>query len=93
MESRNLARNLKLTRKRAPMQLRPVCNVDATGVVEVVIADVVELCWGGCRRQQSVAWWLLCRWQVLMWLASRVPSCGVKSTIVAISNLRKDGDG
>ena len=93
MESRNLARNLKLTRKRAPMQLRHGFNVNATSVVEVVMVDVVELCWGGSRRQQSVTLWLSCRWQVVVLLGVGDPICGVKSTIAAISDLRKDGDG
>ena len=60
------ARNLKLTRKRAPMQLRHCPYVDATSVVEVVMVGVVELYFRWLSSAAgSVALWLSCWWQVI----------------------------
>ena len=57
------------------MQLRPVCNVDATDVVEVVIADVVELCWGGLSSAAK------CRVVVVMSVAG-LNVAGVESPVL-----------
>ena len=59
------------------------------------MVGVVELCLGRLSSAaESVTLWLSCRWQVVMLLGVGDPICGVKSsTIAAISDLRKDGDG